>query len=129
MLFTLLFTGIALGLAVAFGAGLAGGLTAAVGGALLGQLLGLTDAALVKSFFSSLIFIFFREVDSRNSHWIPKKGPIMFVCAPHGEAPCCLRSARSRPAPRRASPARPQAFVASVDGDRETAARQPAVHF
>eukprot|EP00049_Salpingoeca_infusionum_P027399 m.31979 g.31979 ORF g.31979 m.31979 type:complete len:580 (-) comp9482_c0_seq2:1676-3415(-) len=33
--------------------------------------------------FQSLIFVFFREVDTRNSHSIPAKGPVMFVCAPH----------------------------------------------
>ena len=39
---------------------------------------------LFRMFWSLLVVtIFFREVDARNSHSIPKTGPIIFVVAPH----------------------------------------------
>lgn len=81
----MLCTGLALGVAVLLDGSVAVCVAAAAVGAAFGQLVGFTNTTLVKGFFSSLRFIFFREVDSRNSHWVPKSGPIMFVCAPHGK--------------------------------------------
>jgi glycerol-3-phosphate O-acyltransferase/dihydroxyacetone phosphate acyltransferase len=39
---------------------------------------------LVINLLTSLIaHVFFRELDSRNTHSIPESGPVIFVCAPH----------------------------------------------
>ena len=47
--------------------------TASVTGALR-TLLNFSDATLLRSFFASLLYVFFREIDSRNSHWLPARG-------------------------------------------------------
>ncbi|EGD82651.1 hypothetical protein PTSG_03309 [Salpingoeca rosetta] len=33
--------------------------------------------------FHSMLYVFFREIDTRNAHCIPKSGPVVFVCGPH----------------------------------------------
>lgn len=33
--------------------------------------------------FRSMLFVFFREIDTRNAHCIPQSGPVVFVCGPH----------------------------------------------
>jgi len=32
---------------------------------------------------SLIVHVFFRDIDSRNTHSIPAEGPVIFVCAPH----------------------------------------------
>eukprot|EP00056_Hartaetosiga_gracilis_P005288 m.83215 g.83215 ORF g.83215 m.83215 type:complete len:601 (-) comp12116_c0_seq1:136-1938(-) len=32
---------------------------------------------------NSMVYVFFRSIGTRNSHCIPAKGPILFVCGPH----------------------------------------------
>ncbi len=38
---------------------------------------------LVRLLTSLIVNIFFRDIDSRNTHNIPEEGPVLFVCAPH----------------------------------------------
>ena len=33
--------------------------------------------------FYSMLYVFFREIDTRNAHCVPKTGPVIFVCGPH----------------------------------------------
>eukprot|EP00834_Sanchytrium_tribonematis_P008501 NODE_1021_length_2597_cov_0.482786.p1 type:complete len:342 gc:universal NODE_1021_length_2597_cov_0.482786:747-1772(+) len=37
----------------------------------------------ISKFFIMVVSIFFREIKSRGSHYIPKKGPVIFSIAPH----------------------------------------------
>ncbi|EDQ92016.1 uncharacterized protein MONBRDRAFT_14444 [Monosiga brevicollis MX1] len=41
------------------------------------------DTTAVRWFLTSLVSIFFREVETRNSHTVPVRGPVILVCAPH----------------------------------------------
>jgi glycerol-3-phosphate O-acyltransferase/dihydroxyacetone phosphate acyltransferase len=46
--------------------------------------------------FSVLVDLFFREVHPRGSWKIPKKGPVLFVCAPHANQVCKQNVASER---------------------------------
>jgi glycerol-3-phosphate O-acyltransferase/dihydroxyacetone phosphate acyltransferase len=39
--------------------------------------------------FGVLVDLFFREVHPRSSWRVPRKGPVLFVAAPHANQVCC----------------------------------------
>lgn len=79
MLFELLFTSVVIGIALAFDAATVYVVMAATIAVVVAMRSKISDSKFVQWFLNSLVYIFFRDIDTRNSHQIPAKGPLLFV--------------------------------------------------